>query len=340
MQHYLDRVEFYITNVCNYNCEHCNRFNNYKFTGHQYWKNYKDVYTQWRSKLDVGAISILGGEPTLNPSINQWIDGVANLWTTPKIEIVTNGTRLNKVKDLYNTIKRHNGRVNIYIGLHDRTHLPKVQEEVHDFLDEVVLDNVIIPDEINELWQLEYNKIKYANWPECSTPNDFNNLPNEYKEICKHNNFTLNNFLAFNTYKKILDKNGVQVEIHIEDIFHESALNLDSNNEFMLHESEPVKAHDICFEKHNHHFVKGNLYKCNVSAVLPMFQEQYKVNLTEHQQKIINDNKFLCVNSTSNELQSFINNLKDEIPMCSVCPSQPKAFVLHPSTKKIKIKTL
>jgi organic radical activating enzyme len=340
MKHFLDRAEFYITNVCNYNCEHCNRFNNYHFKGHQYWKDFKNVYKQWNDRLDLGAISILGGEPTLNPSIIEWIDGIATLWTTPKIEIVTNGTRLNYVKELYNTIKKHNGRVSIYIGLHDRTHLLDVQEEVYKFLDDIVLDKVVIPDEINELWQLEYNKMKYVNWPDCPTPNDFKNLPEEYKKICEHNNFTLNNFLAFNTYKKILDKNGVQVEIHIEDIFHESALNLNSDDTFTLHDSEPVKAHEICFEKHNHHFVKGNLYKCNVSAVLPMFQEQYNVNLTVRQRNVINNNKFVSANSADSEIQSFINNLKNKIPMCSVCPERPRAFVLKPSTKKIKVKTL
>jgi len=84
---YLDRAEFYITNVCNYNCTHCNRFNNYHFKGHQYWKDVKDVYTEWSERLDLGAITILGGEPTLNPSINEWIDGIAELWQNQRLKL-------------------------------------------------------------------------------------------------------------------------------------------------------------------------------------------------------------------------------------------------------------
>jgi len=341
MKHYLDRAEFYITNVCNYNCTHCNRFNNYHFSGHQYWEDVKDVYTKWNKRLNLGAISILGGEPLLNPSINEWIDGIAELWTQPKIEITTNGTRLNKVKGLYETLTKHNGRVGIYIGLHDRTLLPKVQEEIYEFLDDIVLDRVIVPDEINELWNLEYSKLKSINWPECPTPNDYENLPQEYKDICEHNNFSLNNFLTFNTYKRILGKNNVQVEIHIEDIFHESALNLNEDGyTFNVHTSDPVKAHNICFEKHNHHFVNGKLHKCNVSAVLPMFKEQFTVYLSDEDRAVINANPTMGVNSTDEELEKFLKDIKDVIPMCRFCPENPSAFVLDPTTKKPKVKKL
>ena len=99
----LDKVEFYITNVCNLNCDQCNRFNDYKFAGWQRWSDYEDIYRRWASLVDVKHIVILGGEPLLNPSINEWIRGLADLWKKP-VQILTNGTRLNHTPGLYETL--------------------------------------------------------------------------------------------------------------------------------------------------------------------------------------------------------------------------------------------
>ena len=76
----LDKVEFYITNVCNLNCNHCNRFNNYNFTGWQRWSDYQADYEQWGKYLDIKHKVILGGEPLLNPDIIKWIQGIHKIW--------------------------------------------------------------------------------------------------------------------------------------------------------------------------------------------------------------------------------------------------------------------
>jgi len=333
---YLNRAEFYITHVCNYNCEHCNRFNNYHFTGQQLWKDYSNVYTQWSKRLDIGAISILGGEPLVNPSINDWISGLTLLWPTTQIEVVTNGTRLNNVKNLYNTIKKQNGQVFLHIGLHNREQLQETIKNVLEFLDEPIVNTKIYPDNINELWQMEYNKIKNSDWPDCKTPNDFINLPSDIKKVCFENNFSDEIFLNFNGFVGIIDKNKVRVEIHIEDIFHKSALTRDKNK-FLVHNSNPQKAHSICFEKHNHHFIKGKLYKCNVSGVLPEFYKQFHVMLSDDDKELMNSYVPLTIYDSDCVCEKFINELPNEIPQCKFCPEWLDAYNLNPSTTKIKI---
>jgi organic radical activating enzyme len=99
----LDKVEFYITNVCNLNCDQCNRFNDYKFAGWQRWGEYEDIHQRWAKLVDIKHLVILGGEPLLNPSINEWITGLSNIWRRP-IQILTNGTRLNHTPGLYETL--------------------------------------------------------------------------------------------------------------------------------------------------------------------------------------------------------------------------------------------
>ena len=93
--------EFYITNVCNLTCNGCNRFNNYAFTGFQRWKDYQEDYEKWGERIDLPRLSILGGEPTLNPTFMDWFRGLRKIWPDSRIEIVTNGTRLDKIKGLF-----------------------------------------------------------------------------------------------------------------------------------------------------------------------------------------------------------------------------------------------
>lgn len=127
----VDKIEFYITNVCNLTCDDCNRYNNYKFSGWQNWNDYKDDYASWSKKIKFNQITILGGEPLLNPTICEWIEGINNLWDN-RIQILTNGTRLNQVKGLYDLLV--NDRNWIGVSLHNASEFEGFEKEVYKFL--------------------------------------------------------------------------------------------------------------------------------------------------------------------------------------------------------------
>jgi hypothetical protein len=129
-KHYLNKVEFYITNVCNLDCNHCNRFNNYNFKGWQNWDDYAEVYQAWGEYIDIDNIVILGGEPLLNPSIMKWIDGLSSIWSN--VQIQTNGTRLNHVPGLYQTLLSR--KCWIGISLHNINELSWMEKEISKFL--------------------------------------------------------------------------------------------------------------------------------------------------------------------------------------------------------------
>jgi hypothetical protein len=125
-------VEFYITNVCNLTCNQCNRFNNHQFSGWQSWLDYKQDYQRWAKHVKLQGVTLLGGEPLLNPTINQWIDGINQTWNHG-IEILTNGTRLNYVPGLYETVAAHPQNW-IGISLHNINDLDRCFEEIQKFL--------------------------------------------------------------------------------------------------------------------------------------------------------------------------------------------------------------
>ena len=128
-------LDFYITNVCNLTCEECFTLSNYKFKGHQSWKDYAEIYKEWSGKLDIWShIRILGGEPLLVPDIIDWIEGIKTCWPDNKLTVTTNGYRLNHVKNLYNTLLKHRGSVELTIARHNPNDWETLNEIINNFL--------------------------------------------------------------------------------------------------------------------------------------------------------------------------------------------------------------
>jgi len=92
-------IEIYITNECNLTCSNCNRYNNYDFQGHYYWQDNADAINAWSKRITAPLITIIGGEPSLHPKLEEWVEGVALAWPDRPIMIQTNG-----LKPLINTL--------------------------------------------------------------------------------------------------------------------------------------------------------------------------------------------------------------------------------------------
>lgn len=126
-----EKLEFYITNVCNLSCDGCNRFNNFKFSGSQNWSDYAQVYAEWSKFIQVDHIVILGGEPLLNPDIISWIYGLNQVFGT-NVQILSNGTRINKVPGLYEALQVNGNWMGI--SGHNVNNLDQFDYEVRKFL--------------------------------------------------------------------------------------------------------------------------------------------------------------------------------------------------------------
>jgi organic radical activating enzyme len=127
-----DKMEFYITNVCNMTCSGCNRFNNYKFTGWQSWEEAEPILTEWAKHIDIRHPVILGGEPLLNPDIVKWITGLRRLWSHHSgVQVQSNGTRIDKVKGLYDVCIDGNW---IGVSLHTDDDREEIFQKIRNFL--------------------------------------------------------------------------------------------------------------------------------------------------------------------------------------------------------------
>jgi organic radical activating enzyme len=131
-------------------------------------------------------------------------------------------------------------------------------------------------------------------------------------------------FNTENPYQQFLtitDKNGVKIIAEYNWWFHQGSIVVD-NNQLSLHQSNVKKAHTICHMKTCHHFVRGKLYKCGVVAVLPEFEQQHKLNLSPADHKLLHSYKPLEITNSDQEVQTFVDNLKNPIDQCRFCPEQ------------------
>ena len=134
-----NKVDFYITNVCNLTCDNCNRFNNHNFKGWQRWSDYQEQYEQWGRLVSLKAITIMGGEPMLNPSLKDWVDGLNRIFGID-VQVLTNGTRFPQNKNLYPSLLYRSAKTqclnHIGVSLHNVDDFETyMKQDIIDFLE-------------------------------------------------------------------------------------------------------------------------------------------------------------------------------------------------------------
>ena len=160
----IPKVEFYINHTCNLTCKNCNRFNNHHFVGWQNFNDYKLELEQWANYVNIEQIVIMGGEPLLNPSLLDWVDGLNSLWNT-HVQILSNGTRLDKTKKLYD--KLVGTRNWLGISWHNRHHKDRLLAQISAFMTHPIQLPDNINDDLHTGDQLEFidaNGVKIIVW--------------------------------------------------------------------------------------------------------------------------------------------------------------------------------
>ena len=276
-------AEFYIINVCNLACAGCNRFNDYNFTGYQRWGDYAEVYQQWAEQVDIDSIGILGGEPLLNPTFLEWVQGINQLWPNKKLRIISNGFRLDRHADLYPVLEQHRN-IELWVGIHNKQHKSEIIQKVRDF----------------------------GQAPHTVTFN----TDNPYQQ-----------------YMTVTDARGVRIKIEYNWWFHQGAI-VKQDGALTLHQSDVAKAHDICHMKTCHHFIRGELYKCGVVAVLPEFDQQHSLTLSAEDRELMMSYRPLKITDSDTAKQQFVNNLDQPIDQCKFCPEQYNGDQIFAQQKK------
>jgi organic radical activating enzyme len=337
----------YITNVCNLNCQNCNSLSNFAFSGHQRWFDYSHQYQEWSQLIDPTTIFILGGEPMSNPDFLLWVHGIAELWPRASVKINTNGYYFDQWPMLYHEILRYQGRVSISISSHNQEqqawHIGNIKNFLKDDAKKCV-GNLLE----THAWRKTYSDVRGSDWPEtCDSVEDFEKLDTSIKQELKNlHKIDIHDYVQDLTSNKIptqtfIDSNGIKASVDLWNRFTDVAVRFDSGR-LTLHDSDPVKAITNCGIAMCHRMSRGKLYKCPILCSLKEFSEQFAMDISTSDKKLINSYQPAETNWDAEKLGKFVKDLKHHSPepQCKFCPENANLHKITSTTRKIKIKKL
>ncbi len=111
------RLEIHLTHDCNLRCHGCNHFSNVTRGGMLDPVSFQKQLTPWSRRIVPKGLSLLGGEPTLNPHLTNIVRLARQIMPVIPIMMVTNGLRLDKHPGLPETLA--NAQIFVLISLHD-----------------------------------------------------------------------------------------------------------------------------------------------------------------------------------------------------------------------------
>ena len=242
----------------------------------------------------------MGGEPLLNPTVNEWIVGLTDIFKCG-VQVLTNGTRLNNTPGLYEALAQTRSRGSpvtghIQISLHNVNHFDELQQNIKSFLS--------TPTE------------EYGTAIGVSLPNDpWNGM-----------------------YYSVRDVNDVLVNVHLANDFHTASIQPTPDGRFTLHNSDPIVAHGKCgFAMYKcYHFIQGKLYKCGPVALMPEFDKQFNLDISDEDRQLLNSYKPLKIKQWPDRAFKWLAQLDDPIAQCKFCPQTFASKIIYPVVKNSK----
>lgn len=343
-------IGFYITNVCNLNCENCSHLNNYAVSGHQRWKDNKDHCKKWAEKLNPLVIFIYGGEPMVNPDFLKWMHGIANIWPDAEIRINTNGTVFHLWPTLYEELLPYRGRVTISISGHNE-HIREQQIHwIKNFLRGEIKETSSTCKRFSTWrWKKVYTNIKDPAWPDCNSLEQYEALSDLIKEeILSLHKVNINDFNIYdepvNDFEVFEDENQIRIGWARWDTFQNAAVKFDFESQTMtLHDSDPEKAIAICHGGDCAHIKDGKFYKCQVMSNLPeLIKQNFPLALSQEDKDLIMSYQPAEPSWSDQQLIEFFEGLEKHtvIPQCKFCPETKISQKIHATSKKIKIQKI
>ena len=109
----IPHVRFLLAHGCNINCEFCKFLNPFR-SGITPKEQLSDSFEKWSPKILPKSIYLYGGEPLLNPHIEEIVVSAHHYWSQSHLEIWTNGVLLPRIPD---HVLRIFGKYNVIVHI-------------------------------------------------------------------------------------------------------------------------------------------------------------------------------------------------------------------------------
>ena len=135
MRHSLPLVELHVANACNLTCDSCSHFSNSGHRGMLSPEEARAWLAPWSRRLAPENFRLLGGEPTLNPRLVEFVKIGRDAFPDTRLEVVTNGFFLHRQPELPRALAEARATVELTIHHRSPEYLAQL-EPVHALLAE------------------------------------------------------------------------------------------------------------------------------------------------------------------------------------------------------------
>ncbi len=89
-------LEMHVAHSCNLSCESCSHYSNQRHKGLLAPEEAERWLSAWKRRVHPRMFTLLGGEPTINPALTDFVGLVRQAWPRAHIRLVTNGWFLHR----------------------------------------------------------------------------------------------------------------------------------------------------------------------------------------------------------------------------------------------------
>ena len=82
--------------------------------------------------------------------------------------------------------------------------------------------------------------------------------------------------------------------------------------------------------------INGKIYKCGPAALMPEFDEQFNLDISDQDRKLLHAYKPLTPESWSEKSLRWLEHIDDPIAQCKFCPQTFTSKIIYPVVKNSK----
>jgi hypothetical protein len=124
------RLEVHLVDGCNLRCQGCNHFSDLTKLGIKSLDEMASQLEPWSRRIAIQELSLLGGEPTLNPDLIAIIELSRRLFPETPISILTNGFLLDRHAGLESCLKQAGVKLNVSVHENSQNYRDRFQSTV------------------------------------------------------------------------------------------------------------------------------------------------------------------------------------------------------------------
>jgi len=88
---YIDKLEIHVAHGCNFSCESCAHYSNHRLEGIVTLEEAGRWMGRWNRRISPRTFCLVGGEPTIHPTLSEFVELSRQSWPTANLRLVTNG---------------------------------------------------------------------------------------------------------------------------------------------------------------------------------------------------------------------------------------------------------